>query len=279
MRISRKEWCLIICTLVYVEIFGGLLILNFPKHKVEVIAAMIGLLSVVSTGYGAYLGAKIAGDNATKLMKDQMLITEFSQKSKYDIEFLTQFHEFIMDYNLYCPLTKHNFNTQLYNYINSKDKINELYVDDTTQLIRYPFEAFRSSFNFFTFELDILITDLNRSIDKFVDSKINVDLKDYYIHSTGFSFKALTQLIQNPHKAYKLHYTIYRISENNEHEIYKEEWIKIDVIELYKFITKDNEESMNRMIKSSKKLNDNFLLLKFKSPADLSSYVLKNYYL
>ncbi|QNR07835.1 hypothetical protein [Macrococcoides canis] len=53
-----------------------------PGSIIEAIAIPIAFLNIFATGYGAYLGAKISGENATKLMKEQLIITELIQNSK-----------------------------------------------------------------------------------------------------------------------------------------------------------------------------------------------------
>lgn len=276
MKISRKEWYLIICTLVYVEIFGGLLIVNFPKHKVEVITAMIGLLSVVSTGYGAYLGAKIAGDNSAKLMKEQLVMSEFSSNSKEDIQFLEKFHSISEVYKLNTVMTHNNFDEQIMNYIDAKNELNKLNIDETSQIIRYPFKIFMNIYNNKVGDMEWLVKDFDNTIStEYGEGIIKIDKDNYIVVLDGINFpKLINQKYVS--KTIQVAYSIYTLKDN-DYDHYEFGFININTIDLYNFIISKYESSINKMLDESKEIYKEFSSLEFKSNKDLIKFVMKYY--
>lgn len=108
----------------------------------------ISVISLFATFGGAYLGAKVSGEYATKTMKEQIIMSDLKEKSDDNIKFLNEFSTLNDRYIFKQPL---NFSTQLFNYhltispIKSYyNKLMELMKLDlnTSQMINFPFEIF-----------------------------------------------------------------------------------------------------------------------------------------
>ncbi|MCG7419633.1 hypothetical protein MHJ97_04195, partial [Macrococcus epidermidis] len=73
----------------------------------------ISVISLFATFGGAYLGAKVSGEYATKTMKEQIIMSDLKEKSDDNIKFLNEFSTLNDRYIFKQPL---NFSTQLFNY-------------------------------------------------------------------------------------------------------------------------------------------------------------------
>lgn len=76
----------------FVLLFGYIIRSIDPNHSIEGYTIAISFLGIFSTFGGAYLGAKISGDNARKLAKEESMISDLIRTNEYNYEVLENFN-------------------------------------------------------------------------------------------------------------------------------------------------------------------------------------------
>lgn len=249
-----------------------------PGKTIEAIAIPIAFLNIFATGYGAYLGAKISGNNAANLMKDQLILSEFEKNSNNDIEFLQKFNNIIHNFNLNNTIEDKDIYLYIDNYILAKDEFDKLKTKGVSRLIRYDYEIFKEKYDHEVAKIEGIIRILNKKIEDFTDEKLNVNLKDYAIFVDGVNYKKIKEALNRDDKLIQYVYTIYEIdNENNSINHHMSEFCSYSTLELYNHIKENTEEENKKVIQISINILDNLNKLKFKSPKDINEFVIEYY--
>ncbi|PTG40503.1 hypothetical protein BUY24_10135, partial [Staphylococcus cohnii] len=123
-----------------------------PENKLEGYTIAISFIGIFATFGGAYLGAKISGENASKIANNQMIMDDLKTYSINNRNFLKDFDE-----NIDKVLIKKIHNkrelekaVELQNYKLSIDELNRKvvkcgikYDDELSHSVFYPFELYR----------------------------------------------------------------------------------------------------------------------------------------
>lgn len=273
---------------VVIAIFVSSLIIVFalsiiqPGSTIEAIAIPIAFLNIFATGYGAYLGAKISGENATRLMKNELIMSDFREHKKEDMRFLKEFSEIINNHNLYKEVDILTFSQRIIPTINAKRYFNKVKTNlaDTSQIIRYPTELFIQDFENCGNAAAILNNKLNRYTENYIINDLKINKKDYQINIQPVTFHGLCDVYHSGHRTTEIKVTVHE--KLTKLEDYPSKFIegfshKIDIGEMINYIIDQNKVEINKFIKQ---LNNNRLILnqlQFKNEEDLRLYIL-NYY-
>lgn len=247
-----------------------------PGKTIEAIAIPIAFLNIFATGYGAYLGAKISGENATELMKNQLILTEFEKNSNNDIEFLEKFNHIVHNFNLNSILEEKNLDLEIDKYISARKEFNKLETKGVSRLIRYPFEVFNESFDREIKKMEEFTKLLNNRIEEFTDEKLNVKLSDYALFIDGINCKKVKEALNKNEDIIQYFYTIYEIDNDQIHP-FRSEFCQYPTLELYNYIKMNTEEEQKNIIKTSINIIENLNEMQFKSPKDINEFVLEYY--
>lgn len=271
-------WPLIFIVIIISLYICWLFFLYKKEDVIEVTSLFIGFISVFATGYGAYIGAKISGDNAANLMKDQLILSEFEKNSNNDIEFLQKFNNIVHNFNLNNSIQEKDIYLHIDNYILAKDEFDKLKTKGVSRLIRYDYEIFKDNYDDEIAKIEGFIRMLNKKIEDFTDEKLNINLKDYAIIVDGVNYKKVKEALVRNDELIQYMYTIYVIdNENNNVNTFISEFCRYSTLELYNYI-KDNAEKENKkIIQISINILDNLNKLQFKSPKDINEFVLEYY--
>ncbi|TDM15686.1 hypothetical protein [Macrococcus bovicus] len=283
MKISKYEQWLILGSLLYVIYFGSILIICFPGKVIEIVAAMIGLLSVVSTGYGAYLGAKIAGDNATKLMKEQVIMSDLNAKTNKNLEFLNEFQVFTKNPLLNVNPSDNFLGKKLMSYeffmrenVNLNSRLIELNSKDydVSSIIKFPFESWLKISNTIYNQISRIDKMIPIILSNYILQKEKINKELYIIETAELSLSNLT-LAMEENKVLEFRYHIlYKPKKPFDLKRYynRDCIINIDSKDLYNHY----ENELYNVIKEYLKLLVIFLKhyekMKFKEPTDLIKY-------
>lgn len=273
---------------VVIAIFVSSLIMVFalsiiqPGSTIEAIAIPIAVLNIFATGYGAYLGAKISGENATRLMKNELIMSDFREHKKEDMRFLKEFSEIINNHNLYKEVDILTFSQRIIPTINAKRYFNKVKTNlaDTSQIIRYPTELFIQDFENCGIAAAILNNKLNRYTENYIINDLKINKKDYQINIQPVTFHGICDLYNDGLKTRNINAAYHKKVSNIQN--YPRNFTKkishtIDIGKMINCIIDQNKDEINKFIKQ---LNNNRLILKqlkFKNEEDLRLYIL-NYY-
>lgn len=269
---------------VVIAIFVSSLIIVFalsiiqPGSTIEAIAIPIAFLNIFATGYGAYLGAKISGDNATKLMKEQLVISEFNQNSKADITFLREFNDLIKYYNFEKFANEKLDVKYIYNFVDLYNKLIELDFMTCSSIIKFEFLNLISEFEKVYYVSDSLIYKLNKSInDYYLENCYETCKENTTVRVSGLSFEKLNvNYCQKKEKSrvYVAKYDKYGyVNGNNEDDFYD----YINVEEAYNYITSKYQVDIMKNYSLLKDLYSLYNNLTVKKEDELGEIIL-NYY-
>lgn len=147
--LTKKQITLgLIVIIIVVYYFSAFVLFIDKKDVAGSITAGITFVGLFATFGGAYLGAKLSGEYATKTMKEQIIMSDLKEKSDDNIKFLNEFSTLNDRYIFKQPL---NFSTQLSNYYLTISPIKSYYNElmklmmldlKNSQMISFPFEIF-----------------------------------------------------------------------------------------------------------------------------------------
>ncbi len=275
---NMLHWPLIFIVIIISLYICWLFFLYKKEDVIEVTSLFIGFISVFATGYGAYIGAKISGDNAANLMKDQLILSEFEKNSNNDIEFLQKFNNIVHNFNLNNSIQEKDIYLHIDNYILAKDEFDKLKTKGVSRLIRYDYEIFKDNYDDEIAKIEGFIRMLNKKIEDFTDEKLNINLKDYAIIVDGVNYKKVKEALVRNDELIQYMYTIYVIdNENNNVNTFISEFCRYSTLELYNYIKDNTEKENKKIIQISINILDNLNKLQFKSPKDINEYVLEYY--
>lgn len=275
---NMPYWPLIFIVIIISLYICWLFFLYKKEDVIEVTSLFIGFISVFATGYGAYIGAKISGDNATNLMKDQLILSEFEKNSNNDIEFLQKFNNIVHNFNLNNSIQDKDIYLRIDNYILARDEFDKLKTKGVSRLIRYDYEIFKENYDDEVAKIEGFIRILDKKIEEFTDEKLNINLKDYAIRVDGVDYKKVKEALVRNDELIQYKYTIYKTdNENNNFTIVISEFCRNSTLELYNYIKDNTEKENKKIIQISINILDNLNKLQFKSPKDINEYVLEYY--
>lgn len=152
-----------------------------PKNKLQGYTIAISFVGIFATFGGAYLGAKISGENASKLAKRESMINDLNRTMESNNKVLESFNTKGLKRNLDFYLNKNDLkntfdvNNFIINFFDFKEmfrhfKINNDF-ESTFPLLSYDFK-----------ELETRIDDLGKEFWKYnvgIDSYLNNLIKEY----------------------------------------------------------------------------------------------------
>lgn len=152
-----------------------------PKNKLQGYTIAISFVGIFATFGGAYLGAKISGENASKLAKRESMINDLNRTMESNNKVLGSFNTIGLKRNLDFYLNKNDLkntfdvNNFIINFFDFKEmfrhfKINNDF-ESTFPLLSYDFK-----------ELETRIDDLGKEFWKYnvgIDSYLNNLIKEY----------------------------------------------------------------------------------------------------
>lgn len=152
-----------------------------PKNKLQGYTIAISFVGIFATFGGAYLGAKISGENASKLAKRESMINDLNRTMESNNKVLRSFNTIGLKRNLDFYLNKNDLkntfdvNNFIINFFDFKEmfrhfKINNDF-ESTFPLLSYDFK-----------ELETRIDDLGKEFWKYnvgIDSYLNNLIKEY----------------------------------------------------------------------------------------------------
>lgn len=253
-----------------------------PGKTIEAIAIPIAFLNIFATGYGAYLGAKISGENATKLMKNELIISDLREHKSADMVFLKEFSEIINRQKLYEEISMLNFSNRIVSTIVGLRELKKIItrLESTSQIIRFQTELFFEDFKKCEMSAQILNSRINRCIKKYIEHDLDIDIEKKSVQIYDGSFISLLNLYNLGHKKAKIKVEIHLVP-NDKKIIYGE---SVDVFDhevnlksVVDFIIKDNNKEISNFIKQIKNNITILENLKFKNQEELRSYILQYY--
>ncbi|MGY3481468.1 YrzE family protein [Staphylococcus cohnii] len=123
-----------------------------PENKLEGYTIAISFIGIFATFGGAYLGAKISGENASKIAKNQMIMDDLKTYSINNRNFLKDFDENIDKVlikkihnkrELSNALEFQNYKFSVYELNRKVVKCGIKYDDELSHSVFYPFELYR----------------------------------------------------------------------------------------------------------------------------------------
>lgn len=241
-----------------------------PGKTIEAIAIPLSFLNIFATGYGAYLGAKISGENATQLMKDQLIITELIQNSKNDYLFLKDF-ENIIDQKFSFNLNEKNKLDILFNYNKAFNLLNEIGHEDVSAIIKYPFDEFISLFKNVSTQLDNIEYNFVLHLNSYGKEQLFLKEDDFdkIIEDISFELAYTTYTEGRPLRI------PYLVTSNKDYIEHK--YIEINSEEYFHKLLIDFKVEIDDLIKLIDNLNLNYNKLQFKKNEDLKRYIFNFY--
>lgn len=241
-----------------------------PKNKLQGYAIAISFIGIFATFSGAYLGAKISGENASKLAKKENMINDLRNTLQHNNRILDEFNNHWLNFELETRLSERNFNNALdiKAYYTSFFKLESKYDNflkrndfgNIFPLLSYEFDELKEM-------LDILGNNLRKCI-KNTDVKLEELVREqgYYNFTIceGYEGSGLKM-----YQGEKEGTVIVEIKYNNEIEK-----VKIDLIEVNKAINYTDMENVNLALKNAMVYWDEF---KFKSKKDIRDFIAEYY--
>ncbi|TDL96674.1 hypothetical protein ERX27_07410 [Macrococcus brunensis] len=265
----------------------------YDKDKpIEVTTLFTGFLTVFATGYGAYLGAKISGDNSIRLMKDELIMSDLNTKTSANIKFLKRFENSLFEKVLKHPSTKENHLETLRDFEQFFANFNTIRRDlqnlrredeDVSMIIRYPYENILQKADL-VYEQQKVINSREKDLAmEYIIQKFSIDTDEYIISTDVVSMYTLTTLTEDNIPILNYKYKKSRIEEvlSFDDNTIDEEQITIEKLsskELYNFYY----ENLKDELRKYQDLYEDFIYeynqLKFKTVKDLTNYI-NDYYL
>ncbi|WP_182579992.1 hypothetical protein [Staphylococcus gallinarum] len=239
-----------------------------PKNKLQGYAIAISFIGIFATFGGAYFGAKISGENASKLSKKENMINDLRNTLQYNNKILDEFNREGLSFELEIYLSDRDFNNVLelnrYHIKFMELKSNyDFFVktnnfDNLFPLLSYEFTELKEMLNVLGDNLFKCIHNINIKAQTLVNQQ-GYDNFNIYGYGSGLSM----------FRDEKEGVVIVEISYNNEVEK-----VKIDLMELNKAINYTDIENINLALKNARVYWDKF---KFKSKTDIRDFIAEYY--
>lgn len=239
-----------------------------PKNKLQGYTIAISFVGIFATFGGAYLGAKISGENASKLAKRESMINDLRNTLQYNNKILDKFNREGLSFELEIYLSDRNFNNVLdlngYHIKFMELKSNYDYFVKTNNfenifpLLSYEFNELKEMLNVVEDNLFKSIHNINIKAQTLINQQ-GYDNFSIYGYGSGLSM----------YRDEKEGIVIVEISHNNENEK-----VQIDLIEINKAINYTDIENVNLALKNARVYWDKF---KFKSRADIRDFIAEYY--
>ncbi|WP_239762229.1 hypothetical protein [Mammaliicoccus sp. I-M35] len=250
-------------------LFFGFVLSNIdPDNKLEAYTLAISFVGIFATFGGAYLGAKVSGENASKLAKKESMINDLRNTLQYNNKILDEFNREGLSFELEIYLSDRNFNNVLefnsyhikfmelksnYDFFVKKNNFENLF-----PLLSYEFSELKEMLNVLEDNLFKCISNINIKVQELVDQQ-GYNNFSIYGYGSGLSM----------YRDEKEGIVIVEISHNNEIEK-----VKIDLIEIDKAINNTDIENVYLALKNARVYWDNF---KFKSKTDIRNFIAEYY--
>ncbi|WP_312039277.1 hypothetical protein [Macrococcoides bohemicum] len=263
-----------------------------PGQTIEAIAIPISFLNIFATGYGAYLGAKISGENATNLMKNELIMSDLNTKTSANINFLKRFENSLFEKLLKHPSIKENYLENLRDFEQFFANFNTIRRDlqnlriedeDISIIIRYPYENILQKADL-VFQQEKVIKNREKDLaNEYIVRKFSIDIEEYIISADVMPMYTLTAFMEDNVPILNYKYKKIKIENSLSFDDNKteEEQITIEKLssnELYSFYYENLKDELRKYQELYEDFIDEYNLLKFKTVKDLTNYI-NDYYL
>ncbi|QNR08226.1 hypothetical protein [Macrococcoides canis] len=276
------HWSLVFIVFIVSLYISWLFYLSNKTNVIEVASLFIGFITVFATGYGAYLGAKISGENATKLMKNELIMSDLREHKSADMEFLKEFSEIFNRHKLYEEINRQNFSNRIISTIMACREFNKTNtsLESTSQIIRYQTELFIQDLKKCGISAEILNNKLNRNINNYIKNELNIDDERKSVQIYDVIFIGLLDLYNLGHERVKIKVEIHLVPD--EIDILYQELVdkfdhEVNLKNIVDFIFKENDKEINNFINQIKNNITILNNLKFKNQEELRNYILQYY--
>lgn len=229
-----------------------------PKNKLQGYTIAISFVGIFATFGGAYLGAKISGENATKLAKRESMINDLNRTMESNNKVLESFNTKGLKRNLDFYSNKNDLkntfdvNNFMINFFDFKEMFRQFKMNNdfesTFPLLSYDFKELETRIEYLGNELWKCISEIN--------SYLNILIKEYeyndhtiYDYSSGIAIYKIgdgNAIIETVHEGKQVD-IILKVSEVNKainnHDL-RDINVKVDNFKNYwasfKFKTKDD---------------------------------------
>lgn len=259
---------IILAIISFVLVVGYIISSVDPKHSITGYSLAISFVGVFATFGGAYLGAKISGENANNLSKKENMINDLRSTLHNNNRILDEFNYKELPINLDLLLNTRSFNNVL-DVNNCHIKIMEL-KSEYDYFVKT--NNFENVFPLISYQFDILTNKLD-------------DFKRYSFDSIEKINKQLHKiLVQRGYKSFTIYgygsgLSIYKDEGTNDIIVeikYKNnlEKVKVDIIEVNKAYNNKDIENINHSLKKARECWNNF---QFKTKKDIRNYIAEYY--
>lgn len=251
-----------------VMLFG--LILRNNIEVIEIIKIVLSITALFSTFGGAYLGAKISGNNAIKLAKNERLIEDMMINNQGNKNFLRKIRSIYLinrlDNSLINKIIKNSYDLNNYRRaivtLNQECKyiISITDLDSLSNIIAFEYNNIFKS-------IDQLSTFIGMHYANLVENVTN-QIKDL-----GYdNFKILSYKSQMEFRIFKNFNKYIYIKIRNLNDYSKQEWIGLKLKEFNDLLNKKTIDEINEFINDVKK---EWLNVSFKESNQLREYIVE----
>lgn len=274
MKVNKKTECLLYVVLgVFSGIIGSsimiFIIYNY-EYKKEFIKITISIVGLFATFGGAYLGAKISGNNAIKLAKKERLIDDMMINNQSNKNFLRKIRSTYLinrlDNSLINKIIKNSYDLNNYRRavvtLNQECKyiISITDLDSLSNIVAFEYDNIFKS-------IDQLSTFIGMHYANLVENVTN-QIKDL-----GYdNFEILSYESQMEFRIFKKFnkYIYIRIRDLDDYS--KQEWIRLKLKEFNSLLNKKTIDEINEFINDVKK---EWLNVSFKESNQLREYIVE----
>lgn len=192
-------------SIIYTLVIGNML--DEKKH-IPSIQTYISFINIFATFGGAYLGAKISGENASKLLKKELKTSILMDNREENIEFLDRFEK--IDKNFITSINKSSTtNFSINKLLQYKSHLRNLYID---------------------------YSNLNNVL---IDKKISLKIKksfEVYFEQLNVTYKTFDNICEEVYNDIKRN-----LSDMNYSKEYSQNYIKLEK-DLYQIVNSNDEQ-------------------------------------
>ncbi|KAB2285225.1 MULTISPECIES: hypothetical protein [Staphylococcus] len=259
---------IIIAIILFVFVVGYIISYFDPKHSITGYSIAISFIGVFATFGGAYLGAKISGENANNLSKKENMINDLRSTLHNNNRILDEFNYKGLPIDLELLLNTRSFSNVL--------DINNCHIKIMKLKSEYDYfvktNNFENVFPLISYQFDILthkLDDFQRYSFNIID-KINKQLHKILVQRGYKSFAVY---------GYDSGLSIYKDEGTNDIIVeikYKNnlEKVKVDIREVNKAYNNKDIENINHSLIKARECWNNF---QFKTKKDIRNYIAEYY--
>ncbi|MBF2323512.1 hypothetical protein [Staphylococcus epidermidis] len=265
---------IILSILFYLLVFtSGKFIFNkFSNDGRESFIAAITFFSIFATFGGAYLGAKMSGDNTLKLAKKERLIDDLIKTSENNSEFLRknkflrlkkQLDTCFIDKKIKNGWDLNKYRRSLINLeLNFNDLLKNTNLSNLSNIIAYEYRELLKSIENLNKFLSNAYSALYQNTMTLLEKKGHHDFKIIEFESQIFINENVVKDIEGE-----------KISINIKNKIEnKEEWVEVD---LEKFNTQIDKKTLNKLNELINEVEKEWLNINFKEIDQLRKYIVE----